>query len=71
MQLFSVVYSVNKVKLIIVPNKNGFSSVFFTDVTFRFEKVEYFVVEDSGTIELCILQSGHSIIDLKVPAESQ
>ena len=42
-----------------------------SDVTFRFEKAEYFVSEDSGRAELCILQSGESIIDLTVPAEPQ
>ena len=38
------------------------------DVTFRFEKDHYTINEEGGRVELCILQSGESIIDLSITA---
>ena len=41
------------------------------DVTFSFEKDHYTVNEEGGRVELCILQSGESIIDLSIIAAPQ
>lgn len=41
------------------------------DVTYSFEQSEYFINEDGGAIEICILQSGDSITDLTVIASPQ
>jgi len=41
------------------------------DVTYSFDKSEYFINEDTGTVEICVLQNGDSIADLTVIASPQ
>ena len=66
-----VVYFVNKVTTLYAWLYSNFLIFLVLDVTFRFEKDHYTINEEGGRVELCILQSGESIIDLSITAAPQ